>query len=55
MDFSLSEEQVRDFCSERLARYKVPKYFRFAESLPVNAQGKLQKNEIRQLYDPGLQ
>jgi len=49
---SLSEDQVRDFCRERLARYKIPVYIRFAEALPVSAQGKLQKNEIRRMYDP---
>ena len=52
---SLNEEQVLEFCGGRLARYKIPRYIRFAESLPVSAQGKLQKNEIRRLYDPNGQ
>ncbi len=49
---SISEDQVLEFCSERLARYKIPKHIRFAETLPVSAQGKLLKNEIKLQYDP---
>ncbi len=44
----LSEEDVLEYCAEHLAGYKVPRYVRFVEALPVNAQGKVQKDAIRE-------
>jgi acyl-CoA synthetase (AMP-forming)/AMP-acid ligase II len=32
---------------QRLATYKVPAEFRFADALPVNASGKILKRELR--------
>lgn len=50
----LTEEQVREFCAGRLARYKIPQYFLFVEALPVSAQGKLRKDKIRKLYEQNM-
>lgn len=49
---ALKEEEVLAFLKERLAAYKIPKYFKFVEALPVSAQGKVLKNEIKRLYSP---
>jgi len=48
----LTAEQVLEFCGKRLARYKIPRYICFVDQLPVNAQGKLQKDAIKREYDP---
>ncbi|MBH0119548.1 AMP-binding protein, partial [Rhodococcus sp. CX] len=45
-------EQLRSFCRERLAGYKCPKEFLFADELPRTAVGKLDKRAIRCAYDP---
>ena len=37
----MTEAELRDFCRERLAGYKVPKAITFVAELPRNAQGKL--------------
>jgi acyl-CoA synthetase (AMP-forming)/AMP-acid ligase II len=34
------------WCDERLARYKVPRYFRFVGELPVNSSGRVQKQVL---------
>ena len=39
--------QVRAFCRERLAGYKVPKHVEVVEALPRNAAGKLLKDRLR--------
>ncbi|MBX9570477.1 MAG: long-chain fatty acid--CoA ligase [Candidatus Obscuribacterales bacterium] len=39
----LSEEQVKEFCAERLAEYKVPRLVEFRSSLPKNSTGKVLK------------
>ena len=46
----LDDEQVVDYLKARLAAFKVPKHVVFVEALPMNAQGKVQKDELRRLY-----
>ena len=43
-----SIDEIRDFCVERLARHKVPKYIEFVESFPMNAAGKVLKYKMRE-------
>jgi long-chain acyl-CoA synthetase len=40
---SLSEQELTDWCKERMAVFKVPKMVEFRESLPVGPTGKVQK------------
>jgi long-chain acyl-CoA synthetase len=42
----LSEAELRDYCRERLAAYKVPKFVEFRESLPKSNVGKLLRREL---------
>jgi long-chain acyl-CoA synthetase len=46
---TLTDADVRDWCRERLARYKVPAHVEFRETLPRNAAGKVLRRELRQL------
>lgn len=39
----LTEERVVDWCLERLANFKVPRYVEFREALPVTGSGKVQR------------
>jgi O-succinylbenzoic acid--CoA ligase len=41
-----SEPELRDFCRERLAGFKVPKQILFVDELPRNAQGKLVRSRL---------
>jgi acyl-CoA synthetase (AMP-forming)/AMP-acid ligase II len=45
-----AEEQIINFCRERIAHFKAPKGVEFVGSLPKNAQGKILKKEVRQKY-----
>jgi len=40
-------EEIQEFCSQFLAKYKVPKYVEFRESLPRNPAGKVMKGELK--------
>ncbi|TSD94091.1 long-chain fatty acid--CoA ligase [Skermania sp. ID1734] len=42
--------ELRAFCREQLAGYKVPKYFVFVDELPMNASGKVLKYQLRHTY-----
>jgi fatty-acyl-CoA synthase len=43
-------EDLTEFCRARLASYKVPRIWRFAEQFPQTASGKTQKFKLRELY-----
>ena len=43
----LSEDQVKGYVKEHLARYKVPRDVQFTDELPRNATGKVLKRELR--------
>ena len=45
---SLTEEEIKDYCREKIARYKIPKYVAFVESYPTTASGKIQKYILRE-------
>jgi acyl-CoA synthetase (AMP-forming)/AMP-acid ligase II len=46
---SVAEADLRTWCLERLANYKVPKRFVFRSSLPLLPIGKVDKTELRRL------
>ena len=50
---SVAEEEIIDFCKEKLARYKAPKSVEFVKILPKNPQGKILKRELRKLHHGG--
>jgi len=45
-DAKVSEEELRNFTKERLARYKVPRDFVFVAQLPRNALGKVVRSQL---------
>jgi acyl-CoA synthetase (AMP-forming)/AMP-acid ligase II len=44
----LSEEDLRYFCRQHLAHFKVPHYFEFTKHLPKTGPGKIDKEKLRQ-------
>ncbi|RPH96076.1 MAG: AMP-binding protein [Lysobacterales bacterium] len=45
---TLTEDEVRAFCKERIAYFKVPRYIRFVREFPMTVTGKVQKFKMRQ-------
>jgi fatty-acyl-CoA synthase len=43
----VSDDELREHCRERLARFKVPKSFTFMDELPPNSMGKIQKSKLK--------
>jgi fatty-acyl-CoA synthase len=48
-------EALMLWCSERLARFKVPKHVRFVSEFPMTASGKIQKFKLREAHQADLQ
>ena len=46
-DASLTDEDVKEYCRENIAHYKVPEYVDFVEEYPMTASGKIQKYKLR--------
>ncbi len=51
---SLTEEEVRHFCQEHIAHYKVPTYYRFVSEYPMTITGKIQKYKMVELMKAEL-
>ncbi|MBR1870355.1 MAG: AMP-binding protein [Kiritimatiellae bacterium] len=45
----IAEAEVADFCRNRIAWFKIPKYIKFVKEFPLTASGKVQKYRLREL------
>jgi len=52
-----TEDDIRTFCRDQIAHYKIPRYIRFVEEMPMTVTGKVQKFVMRDtmIHDLGLQ
>ena len=46
-DPQLNEEIIKKHCLERLAKYKIPKYFKFVKEIPKTGAGKIDKKVVK--------
>ena len=44
----VSAEELRAFCRERIAHYKIPRHIRFVDEFPLTVTGKVQKFRMRE-------
>ncbi|KVL10529.1 AMP-binding protein [Burkholderia sp. MSMB1826] len=47
-DERMTEDDVRAFCNGQIAHYKIPRYIRFVDELPMTVTGKVQKFVMRE-------
>ena len=47
---SVNENDIKDHLSDKIAKFKQPKKIIFADNLPRNTMGKVQKSELRKKY-----
>lgn len=45
----LNEDDVKEFCKEKIARYKIPRYVFFVNEYPLTGSGKIQKFKLREM------
>jgi fatty-acyl-CoA synthase len=50
-----TEEEIREFCRDRIAHFKIPRYIRFVDEMPMTVTGKLQKFRMREAMQEQLQ
>ncbi|MGN4126826.1 AMP-binding protein [Lysinibacillus sphaericus] len=44
----VTEDEIRDFCRDKISKHKIPKYIFFIEHYPMTASGKVQKFKLRE-------
>jgi len=52
---TMTELDVRSFCKDRIAHFKIPRYIRFVDEFPTTVTGKIQKFVMRQRMIDELQ
>ncbi|MEH7453309.1 long-chain-fatty-acid--CoA ligase [Gottfriedia acidiceleris] len=50
-DELFTENDIIQFCKEKLVKYKLPKYVEFFKELPKNSTGKILRRELRELTE----
>ncbi len=50
----ITTDELKAFCQQQLARFKVPKYWRFVTEFPQTASGKIQKYKLREAHEQEL-
>ena len=45
----LTGEQIRAYCTGKIAHYKIPRYVRFTSEFPMTVTGKVQKFKMREV------
>ena len=46
-----TEDELKAFCNVQLARFKVPRHWRFVTEFPMTASGKIQKFKLRETHE----
>ena len=49
-----SDEELREFCKERLSPYKVPSTFVFLDTLPASGTGKILKASLSKMAQEAI-
>ena len=49
---NVTEAELIDYCAQRLARFKRPRFIKLVDDFPKTAIGKIQKNILRAQYGP---
>lgn len=50
---SVSEDELKQFCREQLGAFRVPKYFKFVQELPLSGPGKINRKILREKFTKG--
>jgi len=47
-DQSMTADEIRQFCKDKIAHFKIPKHIRFTDEFPMTVTGKIQKFRMRE-------
>jgi fatty-acyl-CoA synthase len=50
----VTENEIKEFCNDKISRYKIPEFVFFVDSYPTTASGKVQKYKLREIASERL-
>jgi fatty-acyl-CoA synthase len=48
-DVDATQEELCDYCTGKISRFKIPRYWRFTKDFPMTVSGKIQKYKLREM------
>ena len=48
-DETSTPEEIQEFCRDKIAYYKIPRYIKFVTEFPLTVTGKVRKVEMREI------
>ncbi|ADN35574.1 AMP-dependent synthetase and ligase [Methanolacinia petrolearia DSM 11571] len=45
----LTGDEIKEFCNGKIARYKIPRYYKFVDDFPMTVAGKIRKHEMQEI------
>jgi fatty-acyl-CoA synthase len=53
----VTESEIKEFCKDQIAHFKIPRYIKFVDEFPMTVTGKIQKYKMREvsIKDLGLE
>ncbi len=46
---TMTAEELKKFCKEKIAHFKIPRYVEFVDNFPTTVTGKVQKNKLKEI------
>ena len=46
---TLTEDEIKAFCKDKITHFKIPKYYKFTDDFPMTVTGKIRKVEMRKI------
>ncbi len=47
--YSITPEEIKEYCKGNIAHYKIPQFFKFTDEFPMTVTGKIRKVEMRKI------
>lgn len=44
---TMTDTELKEYCKNKIAHFKIPKYVEFMDEFPMTVTGKIQKNKLR--------
>ena len=48
-DCKLTEDELRDYCKNNISHFKIPRYIKFVDAFPINANNKILKSVMKKI------
>lgn len=51
---TLTVDELKAFCKDKISHFKIPKYIEFMNEFPTTVTGKVQKNKLKEMITKSL-